>query len=117
MIVSHVSHRLANANRYQSTVMGSRSLRIGAGVVVGDSGWLGVRRRISLGCLGVEWGEAAQCESEAGYPLNESMEMRLVGDRPGDLGLAAVGVERHAVERGGVARSEFSLDHQSVARR
>ena len=36
---------------------------------------------------------------------------------PRDLCLAVMGAERHAVERGRVAWSEFSFDHDAVAMR
>ena len=97
--------------------MSSRSLRSSAGVVVVDPGWLWVRLRASVGVLGFEWVEAVQRESEAGDPFEQPLELRVVDYRPDDLCLAVIGADRHAVERGRVARSEFSFDHDAVGLR
>ena len=93
--------------------MCSRSLRSSARIVVDAPGWL----RVSLGVLGLEWGEAVQRESEAGDPFEQPLEMRLVDDRPGDVYLTVMSVQLQPVERGGVAWSQFSGDDEAVAMR
>src|SRR5450755_4517427 len=104
------------ASRIQRKVMSSRSLRCSAGVV-GDFGWLCMRLRAGLAVLGFEWVEAVQRQSESGDSFEQPLEMRLVDDRPADLRLAVMGADRHAVERGRIAWSEFSFDHDPVAMR
>ena len=76
-----------------------------------------MRLRIRPGVLGGEWGEAVQRQSESGDSFEQSLEVRLVDDPPRDLRLAVMGAQRHAVECGREAWSEFSVDHDAVARR
>jgi hypothetical protein len=77
--------------------------------------WLYIWLCVRLGVLGFEWGEAVQCESEGGDPFEQPLEMRLVDDRSGDVGLTVMGVRLRPVERGGVAWSQFSGDDEVVA--
>jgi hypothetical protein len=90
--------------RIQTKVMPSRPLRISARLMAVAVGWL----RVSLCVLGFEWGEAVQREPEAGDPFEQPVEMRLVRDQPDDLSLTVMGANRHPVERGGKAWSQFS---------
>jgi hypothetical protein len=48
-------------------------------------GRLSISLRVSLGVVGLEWGEIAQRESESGDPVEQPLEMRLIDDRPGDV--------------------------------
>ena len=70
-----------------------------------------------LGLTGFQLDDAVERQSKSGDPCEQALQVRLVGDRPDDLGLAVMGVDRHPVERGGVAPSEPSLDNDPIATR
>ena len=61
--------------------------------------------------------QAVHRQPEPGDPLEQPLQMRGVDDRPDDLRLAVMGAQRHAVERRRIAWSQFSFDHDAVARR
>jgi hypothetical protein len=86
------------------------------GMTVGCGSW-SARDGVSLAKpngLRFEWGETVLCESEADDPFEQALELRLVGERLGDVRLAVVGGASSG-RGGGVARSEFSLDDHAIA--